>query len=250
MSFLTRFALFAAAFWLSPVAAFAQGDARKIIEQSAAAHGGSKLLTQFPAARVKVKGTLVVNGQPTTYSGESVYWLPDRVHNRIEFSGQSVPQVVEQTLNGDRMAMSVCGLTQQVSESQGRELKMALYCRELERLSPLLNHPEYKLRAIGEKSILDKRVTGVRVSRAGFQDVTLYFDPTTHLLHSLERPGIDAKGDKVEQQEVFLEFKEAGGIKYPSKTKVKQNGHLVLESEVVEFVPLERVDAKIFAIPQ
>jgi hypothetical protein len=250
MSFLSRFTPFAVAIWLSPLPALAQDDARKIVELAAAAHGGTKLLNQFPAARVKVKGTLAVNGQPTTYSGESVYWLPDRVYNRLKFSGPSVPQVVEQTLDGDRMAMSVCGLAQQVSESQSRELKMLLYCRELERLSPLLSNPEYKLKAIGEKTIEGKRVTAVRVSRGGFQDVTLYFDPTTHLLHSLERPGIDAKGEKVDQQEVYLEFKEAGGIKYPSKTKVKQNGQFVLESEVVEFVPLERVDAKVFAIPQ
>jgi hypothetical protein len=250
MSLATRFAPIAAALWLVPLPAFAQVDARKLIEQAAAAHGGTELLAKFPAAQVKVKGTYVANGQPTTYTGESVYWLPDRLRTKLEYTAQRIPQVIEQTLNGDRTSMTVCGLAQQMSDVQAQELKVSLYCRELERLSPLLSDSRYKLTTTGPKTIQGKPVAGVRVSRPGFPDVTLYLDATTHLLHSLERPGIDAKGGKVQQQETFLEYKQAGGIKYPIKTKLKQNGQVVLESEVVEFVPLERIDATVFAIPQ
>jgi hypothetical protein len=234
---------------LAPLTAFAQTDARKVIEEAAAAHGGLENLAKHPAARIKVKGTYLVQGQPVPYAGQSVYFMPDRVRSTVELTIKNVPRTVEQIQNGERSAMIVGGLTQHVTESQAQELKMSLYCQNLARFVPLLKEPKYTLTPASDKLIDDKRAFGVRVSSAGHKDVTLYFDAESHLLVMMERPGFDANGLKAEQQEFYSDFRSAGGIKYAGKTKAVQNGKVILESEVIDFQPLERVDAKEFALP-
>lgn len=235
---------------ISPAPALAQMDARKLVEQAGAAHGGVDLLAKHPAARVKVKGFYVSQGLRTPYSGESAYHLPDRLHSKLVLNVQGSSQSVEQFYNAGQTALIVAGLSQDVCEAQSQELKMSLYCREIERLAPLLKDPKYILAAVGEKPIQGKPAIGVRVSRAGQKDVTLFFDSNSSLLVGLARQGFDAKGEKVDQLETFSNYRTSGGIKYPAKTEVRQDGQIVLESEVVEFTPLERVDPSAFNVPR
>jgi hypothetical protein len=246
------FRLFAAAAGfalLVSTTAFAQADARTLIEDAAAAHGGQENLAKYAAARIKVKGSYVVQGQPVPYLGQSVYLMPDRVRSTVELTIKNVARTVEQIQNGDRSAMLVAGLAQQVTDAQAQELKMSLYCQNLARFVPLLKDSKYTLSTAGEKTIDAKRALGVRVSHPGRKDVTLYFDADSHLLVMLERPGVDANGAKTDQQEFYTDFRTANGLKYAGKTRVVQNGKVTLESEVLEFQPLERVDAKEFALP-
>jgi hypothetical protein len=78
--------------------------------------------------------------------------------------------------------------------------------------------------------------------------VRLYFDRKTNLLVAVERPGFDALGKPVEHLESYSGYREANGLKYPTKTLVKQNGKRYLESETFEFKPLDKVDAKEFQL--
>ena len=145
--------------------------------------------------------------------------------------------------------MIVGGLAQHVTEAQGLELKTSMYCQNIARLVPLLKDSKFTLIAVGDKLIDDKRAAAVRVASAGHKDITLYFDAESHLLVMLERPGFDAAGGQLDQQEFYSDFHTASGLKYSGKTKVVQNGKVTRESEVIEFQPLERVDAREFALP-
>jgi hypothetical protein len=116
----------------------AQTDARKLIEQAAAAHGGLETLAKYPAARIRVKGSYFIQGRPMPYSGQSVYLMPDRLHSTVELTIQNVVRSVEQIQNGDRSVMLVAGLAQHVSDAQSQELKMSLYCNNVARLVQLL----------------------------------------------------------------------------------------------------------------
>jgi hypothetical protein len=86
------------------------------------------------------------------------------------------------------------------------------------------------------------------VSAEGHKDVRLYFDRQTNLLVAIERPGFDDLGKPAEHWEYFSDFREANGLKYPTKTLIKQNGKRYLESETTEFKPLEKVDSREFQI--
>jgi len=234
---------------IAPASVLAQTDARKLIEQAAAAHGGLDALAKYSAARIKVKGSYVFQGRTVPYSGQSVYSMPDRLHSTVELTIQNVTRKVEQIQNGDRSGMLVAGLAQHLSDAQSQELKMSLYCQNVARLAPLLKDEKFNLSTAGDKSIDGKLASGIRIAYPGRKEVTLYFDADTHLLVMLERPGFDAAGAKADQQEFYSDFRTANGLKYAGKTRVVQNGKMTLESEVMEFQPLERVDNKEFALP-
>jgi hypothetical protein len=242
----------AAVIWVgwSATPGYSQSDARQIVEAAVSAHGGADVLAKYPAAKVKVKGQYSVKGQDIDYSGESVYQLPDRLRSEVQLRVQGRPRTVVQILNGDRSAMVVGEFAQEIPEAQLQELRLSAYCQNLARLNPLLKDRRFNLTSVGQKPIDGKPAQGVRVSAAGQKDVVLYFDAASHLLVMLDRPGFDANGAKVQQQEYYTDYRSANGLKYAVKNRVVQNGKPVLQSEVIDFTPLERVDSKEFAIPQ
>jgi hypothetical protein len=150
--------------------------------------------------------------------------------------------------NGDKVAAFAGGLAQEMPKSQIEELRIAVYVQNLTRLTPLLNDKKYRLAAAPEKSLEGLATDGVIVSADGHKDVRLYFHRKTHLLVAVERPGFDALGKPVEHLESYSDYRESNGLKYPTKTLVKQNGKRYLESDNTEFRALQKVDAKEFQL--
>src|SRR5205823_4376596 len=129
---------------------------------------------------------------------------------------------------------------------QVEEVRTALYVQNLTRLTPLLKDKQYKLAPADGIMIEGQPTVGVTVSAEGRKDVRLYFDRQTNLLAAVERAGFDAQGKPAEHTEFYSGYREANGLKYPTRTAVKQNGKRYLESETVEFKPLEKVDPREF----
>ncbi len=225
-------------------ATYAQDGARAVIEKAIQASGGAATLDKYPAGRLKVKGSALLQGNDVPFTSQTVYQLPDRVRSTFEISTKGMRQSVTQIQNGERVGMYVGGLEQQVPQSQAREMQIALYVQNLVRLTPLLKDKRYKLSALGEKSVEGQTAVGVRVAAEGHKDVSLYFDKQSGLLVMLERPGFDAQGKPADVQEYYRDYRDAAGLKYPGKTAVHHNGKRYLESETVEFQPLERVNVK------
>jgi hypothetical protein len=232
-------------FLIAPTAR-AQDDARAVIEKAVQAHGGGAVLDKYLAGRVQTKGVIVLSGTEFPFTNQLVYQLPDRVRTTVEVTAQGVHRSVTQVLTGGKVLMFVGGLAQQVPNTQVEEMKTALYVQNLARLTPLLKEDRYKLKALGEKAVEGKPAAGVRVSSEGQRDVSLYFDKDSGLLVMVERPGFDALGKPTQQQEYYSNYREASGLKYPTKTLVRQNGKKYIESDVTEYKPLERVDSREF----
>jgi hypothetical protein len=153
-------------------------------------------------------------------------------------------------LNGDRVAVVVGGIPQEARPAQADEMKQAVHDRNVTRLTPLLKGDKYRLADAGEKEIAGKAAVGVKVAAEGARDVRVYFDKGTGLLVALERQGFDAAGKPVEQQEIFSDYRESDGMKYPARTALLQNGQRYIVSEVLSFKPLTRVDSREFTISQ
>jgi hypothetical protein len=60
--------------------------------------------------------------------------------------------------------------------------------------------------------------------------------------------GFDEQGKPAENLDLFSDYREANGLKYPTKTLVNQNGKRYLENETTEFKPLQKVDSREFQI--
>jgi hypothetical protein len=227
-------------------AAHAQDDTRAIIERAVQAHGGAAALDKYPAGRVRSKGTIRIQSAEIPFTSQLVYQMPNRIRSTVEVMAAGGRRDVTSVQNGDKAAMFVGGLAQHVPPAQAEEMKVALYVQNVTRLTPLLKDGRFKLAAAGEKAIDGRPTAGVRVSSDGQKDVRLYFDRGTGLLAAVERPGFDAQGKPTDQLEVYSDYRGTGGLKHPGKTVILQSGKPYVESETVEFQPLEKVDPKEF----
>jgi hypothetical protein len=224
----------------------ARDEPKAIIDKAIAAHGGATVLDKYPAGRLQKKGTITLQGTEFPFTSQSVYLLPDSVRTTSEITAQGVRRSATQVFSNRRLSIFVGGLAQQVPTSQTDEVKMTLYVQNLLRMTPLVKENRYKLAELDEKTVDGKTAVGIKVSSEGARDVSLYFDKNNSLLVLVERPGFDAAGKAVTQQEFYSNFREANGLKYPTKTVIRQNDQRYLESETTEFKPLERVDAREF----
>jgi hypothetical protein len=223
-------------------------DARAIIEKAIEAHGGAAVLDKYPAGRAKAKGTIVLKGTEYPFALERVFQMPNRLKITSEVVIMNIRRPLTYAVNGNSVMAVAGGLAQELPKSEVEELKTAVYVQNLLRLTPLLKDKKYALATAGEKDIDGHPAVGVTVSSEGRKDLRLYFDRQTNLLVSVERPGFDAAGKPVEHTEIYSEYREANGLKYPTKTLVKQNGKRYVESETTEFKPLEKVDSREFQI--
>jgi hypothetical protein len=224
-----------------------QDAARDIVEKAIQAHGGPAL-DKYPAGRAKVKGTILLRGSEFPFTMERVFQMPGKLRATSEVVSQNIQRTVTYIANGNSIAAFAGGLAQELPQSQVQELKTAVHVQNLMRLSPLLNDKKIKLSDAGQKAIEGQPAIGVIVSSEGYKDVRLYFDSKTHLLVAMERPGYDDQGKAVEHMEVYGGYREGNGLKYSTKTLIKQNGKRYLESETLDFKPLEKVDSKEFQI--
>jgi hypothetical protein len=221
---------------------------RELIEKAIQAHGGAATIDKYPSGRAKVKGTVLLQGTEYPFVLERVYQMPGKLRITSEVEIQRIKRPVTYVVNGNAVAEIAGGLPQEMPKSQAAELRTAAYVLNLIRLTPLLKDKKLQPTSAGEREI-DKRPTvGIAVSSDGHKDVRLYFDKETRLLTALERAGFDDRGRTVEHVEIYSGYREAAGLKYPTKTLIKQGGKRYVESETTEFTPLTKVDSREFQI--
>jgi hypothetical protein len=228
----------------------AQDDVKAVVERAIAAHGGAEKLDKFLAGRVQMKGAIAAQGGQVPFVSVVVYQLPDKVKNTTEFTLQGGSRPITQIMNGDKVGVVINGITQQVLPAQADEMKQAAHARKLRQLTPLLKDDKYKLATAAEKQIGGKSAVGVKVTAVGAREVRLYFEKGTDLLLAQERHSFDATGKPVEQQEIYSDYREAEGIKYPAHTAVMQNGERYIVSEVTSIKLFPKMDSREFTIPQ
>jgi hypothetical protein len=230
--------------------AAARGDdaVRDLVEQAISAHGGAGIIDKYPAGRAKVKGMVVLQGAEYPFLLERVFQTPGKLRITSEVEIQRIKRPVTYIVNGTAVGENAGGLPQEMPKSQAAELRTAAYVLNLIRLTPLLKDKKLTMTSAGEKEIDKRSVIGVSVSSDGHKEIRLYFDKETHLLAALERSGFDDRGRTVEHVEIYSNYREAAGLKYPTKTLIKQGGKRYVESETTEFTPLAKVDPREFQI--
>ena len=227
---------------LAPVRA--ADEPKDVIARALKAHGGEERLAKNKAARTKTKGKITLPGVgETEYSQELSYMLPDKLKDQMELKVMGQAVSVLTVVNGDQITLEVNGKAIGQEDKVKDAMRDVRHMMEVARMVDLKNK-EYELSPIGGDKVEGKKVVGVRVSKKGQKDVSLYFDAETGLLAKLEfRTTDQATGNEVTEERLPSGYeKNKDGVQIPKKVVVKRDGKVFIEAEVVESAHFEKLD--------
>jgi hypothetical protein len=217
-------------------------ECRAIIDKSIKAVGGSERLAKYKAQTWKEKGTFYGEGAAQPYTGNYAVQWPDQF--RMEIEG-----VFTLVLNGDKGSFKEGGQVREMTKEQLAQQRESQYAGWVATLLPL-EDKAFQLSSLGESRVGKRPVVGIKVGHPGHNDVKLYFDKENGLLLRVEYRFKDARtGKEAEMVTIGGDFKEFGGLKFPTKIDMKRDGNKFVEAEILEIKPVEKLDPSIFTKP-
>jgi hypothetical protein len=220
-----------------------KGDARGVINKAIQAGGGEAKLAKFKSMTWKEKGTYYGQGTGQPYTGKYAVQFPGQF--RMEIEG-----VFTIVLNGDKGWMKAGGETMDLTKEQLAEQQEGNYAGWVSTLLPLKDKA-FTLTPLPETKVNDHAALGVKVSREGHRDISLFFDKGTGLLvKSQHKARSEEQGGKeVDQEAFYADYAEVEGAKIPRKITIKQDGKSFVEAENHDVKSAEKLDDKVFAKP-
>ena len=129
-------------------------------------------------------------------------------------------------------------------------LRAELNALRLTQLLTPLKDKELKLSPLGEMKINDRTVLGIKVVKKDQPDTDLYFDKETHLPVKCELRVKEPNGMEVTTAWHFSNYKEVAGVKHPMKISLGRDDTKMMEMEITEVKPQDKVDEKEFVKPE
>jgi hypothetical protein len=222
---------------------------RLILERAIKAHGGEERLARIRSDRVKLKGTLLVDGRDMAFVGETLVQLPSQFKNVVQLDDGKRKYLVVQIVNGDQAWVTLDSQPQKLTANALAEMRETLYLERAIRLVPLLKDKTFELEAAGEAKVKDRTCSVVKVSAKGHSDLRLYFDKETGLLVKTEHSLTGGDSKEVKQEELYADFKEIQGYKRPFKVTAFRDGKKVMEAVLTDVKYLDKIDEREFAKP-
>jgi hypothetical protein len=243
-----------------------QAEAEAILDKAIAAAGGQDKLAKLKSFTIKCieKNWNESSGTDSENTAEYSYDYPDR-ERRQRTRGIGETTFTSTTiLNGDKAWLTADGKTRRIEDKVLPDA-LAEFTEFPVRKWPLYKDKGYKLAPLGESKVGDKRVVGVKALFENKPDAKLFFDKETGLLikgeydlsrlEAFRRGGTPSRAESESgKAEILLEeYKEANGIKYPTKltaTSIEDGKKHISRCEITEFKVVEKFDEKTFAEPK
>src|SRR5262249_3120025 len=169
-----------------------QAEPRALIDKGIRAAGLEKL-SEFKALVIKGGGNYYGMGAAVPFTGEWSIQPPGQIRISIEAKGNDMTFTIVKVLNGDKGWSKFGEESQEMSKEVLAEEKAQLYANWVATLTPLKDKA-FKLSPAGEVKVDGRPAQGVRVSRKGHRDVSLFFDSKTGLLVKTETAVKDVEG--------------------------------------------------------
>jgi hypothetical protein len=229
---------------LAPAARAADDDPKVIVAKAIKAHGGEEFLTRHKAATLKSRGKINIAGAGEfEFTQDTAYMLPDKYRDGIDFTVMNMEVKVRTWVNGDKIVLELNGKDFEGGDRVKKAIQEVGHVLEVARLVPLKDKA-YELSLVGEDKVEGKKAVGVRVSKKGQKDVSLYFDRETGLLAKMEYRGAEPGTDnEVNEERIVKEYEmNADGIPVAKKVLIKHDGKTFLDAEVTEHKFFEKLD--------
>jgi outer membrane lipoprotein-sorting protein len=238
---------------LSAFCARAQdADLKAILKKAIEAHGGAKSLDKFKAATSKFKGTIELMGASRAITGETSFQKPDRFKNvmNIDINGTGIDII--SVYNGKNFWVWNSATKQTIElndEKLLNSIRDQLLTEGAGGLGDFLKAP-YELNAIGEVKVKGKDAIGIRVSKKGQPDISLFFDKKTYLTLKTEMRAYDAEAkQEVTQEKFVIGYRDKDGMKVPLRMEIHKDGKAFMDIEITDSQGFEKLDDAVFAKP-
>src|SRR5579883_505832 len=227
----------------------AQDNPRTLIERAVRAHGGAEALGRVHAEKIKFKGTMVVQGHTSSILVEKTLQLPSKYKSVVEINTNGDKHTLIHVVNRDKTYVAVDGRALPATPETLAEMRGVLELERAQHLLPLLEDKSYQLTLAEEIKVNDRPAVGVRITGRGRKEMRLYFDKEYGLLVRAENRLDVGKDKEIRQHFFYGDYKEIGGYKRPTKVRAYRDGTQVMEAELLDAKPLDKVDETEFAKP-
>jgi outer membrane lipoprotein-sorting protein len=231
-----------------PRAQAQEDESRALIAKAIKAQGGEEKLSSLKAMQAKGKGTINIMEMNLPFTAELFIHLPDKLKVVVNSEFMNMNVEIIQVYDGKKGWAKFAGMLKDFDADELKEARKGMYVEYVSSLV-VLKDKAFKLSLLGESKVEGRDAVGVRVSREGEQDVNLYFDKKEHLLLKSESRGRDPNMQEVNQEKIFLDYKEFDGIRAATRFIVNHDGKRFLEMDVTEQRHLPSLDASIFVQP-
>jgi outer membrane lipoprotein-sorting protein len=225
-------------------------DLKAIIRAAIKAHGDEKNLAKYKAAVTKFKGKLEAGGMTLDVTGETSLQRPDKVKDvlNLDIGGNSIEVI--SVFDGKKLWVSAMGQTKEIDDEKIiKGAKEELENEGAGSLSAYLKEP-YELSAIGEVKVKDKAAFGIRISKKGKKDISLFFDKKSNLIVKIEMQSIDAEtGNEITQEKFIHSYQEKAGIKVAKRVEILKDGKAFMDIEITDLQMFEKLDDSVFKKP-
>jgi hypothetical protein len=236
---------------LSPSVAFAQDEARAIVEKAIQAQGGPAKVAKLRTMRIRVEGT--TSGGPSElregFIMEETWQMPTRYKTEVTYQVMGEKRTQLFVIDGDKGWLQADGLLLDMPKGFLTERKEQQYAKDLDCLG-FLNEKGMELSLLDEIKVERKPAVGILVKSKGHRDVKLYFDKQSGLLVRRVHPVHDEMTDKeVEQAVTFRDYQEKDGLKHYHRV-LDSYKRAFTNARVTELEFFEKLDPKVFAKPR
>jgi len=216
-----------------------------IIDKAIKAAGGAEKLAKVKAEEWKAKGTFHGFGMKLPYEIKYIYARSGSFRFDMDAGGMKITAATD----GKTAWEQANGETRDMEKKKAEAFHHQVYSMGLSSLLPL-KEKDFTLTGVDDIKVDGKELVGVKASKKGHEDVTLYFDKKSSLLVMIKTKIWHEFTDKIVDQEVFFfDYKEKDGVPYFNKMTIKRAGELMIEEEFSDHKQLDKVDATLFARP-
>lgn len=198
-------------------------EAKTIVGKAIDAAGNAKLVN-FQGCRRKGEGYALMDGQVRAITVETVVKYPDFTRQKVSVNTASGERKFSRCLQGGKGWIAAGNTADDAVGYQLFDLKEAAHVTNIERLTPLLSDRSVSLSMLPPESIPGREVSGVRVSKIGFQPVDLYFDKSSWLLVKTARTKHRLDGKTAREEVLYLNYQECQGMKVPATVRIVEDG--------------------------
>jgi hypothetical protein len=224
----------------------AADDAAAILAKAIKAHQG-KAKGAITALEFKSKGKVEMMGG-LEFTQTVKVQMPNKFKEVVELTiqGQKITQTVG--FDGKQGWLNINGMDVKLDKLQ-ETLQEAAYMIQMGQLVGIKGKG-IEVSLVGEDQVEGKAVVGIRLSKKGHQDVSMYFDKKTWLLTKIERRAYDLQSQQeVKEERIITEYQVVDGRPMAKKALVKKDDKKAAEIEITQTTFADKFDDSEFAKP-